>query len=78
METQVKVSSKYQIVLPKEIRKSLSISPGDKLLLRIEDGKISIYTLPEDIVEFSLGLHRDVWKDTDAVEYVNKERELWT
>jgi len=77
MEACVKVSSKYQIVIPKEIRQTLSISAGDRLILRTEEGKLSLYTLPGNMSEYSLGLHKDVWQDIDATDYVNKERETW-
>ncbi|MCL6476957.1 MAG: AbrB/MazE/SpoVT family DNA-binding domain-containing protein [Peptococcaceae bacterium] len=39
---EVVVSSKYQIVIPAEIRKSLSIKKGQKLHLIVENGGIRL------------------------------------
>lgn len=34
------LSPKYQIVIPKEIRKALNLKPGQRLQLTAKDGKI--------------------------------------
>ncbi len=39
---EVVVSSKYQIVIPAEVRKSLSIKKGQKLQLIVENGVIRL------------------------------------
>lgn len=39
---EVKVSSKYQIVIPKEIRKELKIKKGQKLLVSVHKGMITL------------------------------------
>lgn len=36
----VTISSKGQISIPKEVRESLHISDGDKLIFNVKDGKI--------------------------------------
>ncbi|QXJ29121.1 hypothetical protein J5U23_01990 [Saccharolobus shibatae B12] len=36
------VTRKYQITIPKEIREALGIKVGDRLIVRVEDGKIII------------------------------------
>jgi len=40
--SEVVVSSKYQIVIPAEVRKSLSIKKGQKLHLIVENGAIRL------------------------------------
>ncbi len=40
MYTVVKVTRKYQITLPKEVREKLGIRIGDFLKVKIEDGKV--------------------------------------
>lgn len=40
MVSEVLVTRKYQVTIPKEIREKLKIEVGDRLLIRIEGGKI--------------------------------------
>ena len=42
MSSETKVSKGYQTVVPSEIRTAYDISPGDKLVWREEDGKITV------------------------------------
>jgi AbrB family looped-hinge helix DNA binding protein len=42
---EVTVSPKYQIVIPKEIRESMKIRPGQKLIMMTEDGTIELRPL---------------------------------
>lgn len=48
------LSPKYQIVIPKEIRKSMSLQPGQRLQFAEKDGKIEIRPVltPEKLVGF--------------------------
>jgi AbrB family looped-hinge helix DNA binding protein len=38
------VSSKGQVVIPAEVRKHLGIERGDKLIFRLEEGKVELKT----------------------------------
>ncbi len=40
MYTVVKVTRKYQVTLPKEVREKLGIRIGDSLRVRVDDGRI--------------------------------------
>jgi AbrB family looped-hinge helix DNA binding protein len=51
----VTASSRGQIVIPKDIRKKLEISPGRKLLIKIRNDEAVIVPLPEDPVEYFCG-----------------------
>ena len=44
----VKTSPKGQVVIPKEIRKRLGITPGKRLLFRVVDDHAEITPLPDD------------------------------
>ena len=44
----VKTSSKCQVVIPKEIRKKLGITPGKRLLFRVVADHAEITPLPDD------------------------------
>ncbi len=77
MKTTIKVSSKYQIVIPREARKNLNLKAGDKLIVKVNNEKIIIYPQPKSYAKYSLGLGKETWRGVDATEYVRKERETW-
>jgi len=52
----VKTSSKGQIVIPKEVRKKLGITPGKKVLFRIVGKHAEIIPLPEDSIKAMRGI----------------------
>jgi AbrB family looped-hinge helix DNA binding protein len=51
------LSPKYQIVIPKEIRKSMNLKPGQRLQLTEKDGKIEIHPIltPEQLIGYLKG-----------------------
>jgi AbrB family looped-hinge helix DNA binding protein len=73
----VTVSSKYQVVIPKEVREALDLHPDDQLLVGIEDDKVVMHPRPRSYAKHLRGLHKEIWKGIDATEYVQKERESW-
>jgi AbrB family looped-hinge helix DNA binding protein len=61
MET-VKVSPKFQVVIPKKVRESLNLSPGQQLDVYVLDGTIHLHP-PRSIKDLrgaALGMK---WKD---------------
>ncbi len=54
----VKTSTKGQIVIPKEIREQLGITPGKKVLLRVVDGHAELTALPDDPIKAMRGIIR--------------------
>jgi len=77
MKTMIKVSSKYQIVIPRDIREKLNLKAGDKLIIKTNNEKIIIYPQPKSYAKYALGLGKETWQGIDATEYVQKERETW-
>lgn len=73
----ITISSKYQVVIPKAVRKALELRPGDQLLVQLEDGKIVMRLRPQSYTKHLRGLHKNVWKGLEATEYVKRERESW-
>ncbi|MEW5818291.1 MAG: AbrB/MazE/SpoVT family DNA-binding domain-containing protein [Spirochaetota bacterium] len=55
----VTVSSKGQLVIPKEIRDTLNIKPKQKVLLKVTKGHVEIEPLPEDPIEHFCGIFED-------------------
>jgi len=72
-----KVSSKYQIVIPKTVREALGLRPGDRLLIVAEGDKAVLRLRPKSYAEHMRGLHKEVWQGIDATEYVREERKSW-
>jgi AbrB family looped-hinge helix DNA binding protein len=75
-----KVSHKFQVVIPKEVRELLGISKGD--ILQVYGKNHEIVMKKTDVKKpLSLknlkGLGKDIWKDIDVEEYIKKERESW-
>ena len=73
----VKVSSKYQIVIPREVREKLNLKTGDRLIIKTNNGKIIIYPQPKSYAKYTLGLGKEIWEGIDATEFIRKERETW-
>ncbi len=73
----VKVSRKYQIVIPRKIREALSLQSGDRLLLRLENDRVVMRLRPRSLTRHLRGLHKEVWQDVDALSYVEQERASW-
>jgi len=74
----VRVSRKYQIVIPKQTRKVLNVSQGDELVVSVIDGQIVMKPKPKNYTEYMRGLHKEVWKDVEVTEYIEEERKTWT
>ena len=63
----VTVSSKYQIVIPKEIRAQLNIQPGSKLDFKIQPSHVEVTRVPT--MEEACGLLQGMeWKSEELRE----------
>ena len=67
------LSSKNQIVIPKEAREALGVKPGDKLLITVEAGKVLVIEKPVKYHRAIEGLMKGVY----GPGYLKKERESW-
>ena len=72
-----KVSSKYQIVIPKSVREALGVRAGDQLVIATDGDKAVLWLRPKSYAKHMRGLHKDLWRDVNATEYVRQERESW-
>ena len=69
------VSAKYQIVIPKELRKKLQIKPGQRVFLETNRAG-DIVVSSDSQVEKSLGILKGAWgKNSD--DYAQNMREEW-
>ena len=70
------VSSKYQMVIPKEVRKALGIKPHDQVLFLIDGDRVYLRPRPDSFTDMLSGLHAHVWQQpTD--QWLREERESW-
>lgn len=77
---QTLVSTKYQVVIPKEARKQIDIKPGQKMDVEITNHRIILSKAQakkewraEDYYKKLGGL----WKGIDADKYLDEERNSW-
>jgi AbrB family looped-hinge helix DNA binding protein len=71
----VKVSNRYQIVVPQQARKRLKIKSGDRLLVDVQDEMIVLRPEPQNYAQSLAGLHREISEKSD--EYIVGERNAW-
>lgn len=73
------LSSKYQITLPAALVRELGMEPGDKLAVRLEEGRIVLRPRPRDWVSYLAGSMRGYYgktkKEIDA--YLREVRGDW-
>lgn len=73
------LSSKFQIVIPKAIRKQMGLKPGDKVYMEaIDQNRAILMKEPADYLDALDGLGKDVWKKLGGTKkYLRKERAAW-
>ena len=69
---EVKLSSKNQIVIPREAREALGIKAGSQLLIVVRNGSVTILPKPKDYAKTIRGLAKPYPRG-----YLNKERGSW-
>jgi len=76
---QVTVGTKYQIVIPKEVRKKVSgLKPGSKVSVSITDqNTLTVKTDPQDWLKRTNGIATEAWKGIDTTKYLEDLRNEW-
>jgi AbrB family looped-hinge helix DNA binding protein len=61
------VSPKYQVVIPRDVRESLGIKPGQKVEVMLYDGRIELIPLQpmKQMRGFLRGINTSVERDND-------------
>jgi AbrB family looped-hinge helix DNA binding protein len=67
------LSSKNQIVIPREAREALDLKPGDKLVVTSISGKLIIMEKPKSYAAALAGIARGLYPR----DYLRKERNSW-
>lgn len=71
-----RLSSKYQVVIPKEVRDALGLKPHDAVIFLIDGDEVILRPKPRDFVEALRGLHKEVWME-DVDGWLEEERASW-
>jgi AbrB family looped-hinge helix DNA binding protein len=71
--TTAKLSSKNQIVIPREARKALHLKPGDEILVVVRGAKLILLPKPKSYAAAICGLAPNLY----GPDYIKKERESW-
>jgi AbrB family looped-hinge helix DNA binding protein len=71
--TEVRLSSKNQIVIPREAREALSIKPGSRILVVVRNGTVTLLSKPRDYAKAIRGIARKPYPGT----HMEKERDSW-
>lgn len=77
LASDVKVSSKFQVVIPREIRERMGLEKGDELTVDLEGETIVMRRKPKNFTKYTKGLHREVWADEDTERYLRGMRDEW-
>ena len=67
------LSSKNQIVIPREARERLGVKAGDKLLVVVQGDSVIVMQKPKSYRVAIRGMGRGVYPDG----YLKKERQSW-
>ena len=74
MET-ITLSTKYQLVIPKKLRRELNLKPGQKLRIsKLKDGSLKLQS--KSALDEFVGSVKGVWGE-DPVAYIRKQRDEW-
>ena len=65
----VTISTKYQVVIPKEIREALDLHPGQKVEAIAYEGRIELIPVrrPEELRGFLAGIDTEVPREGDRL-----------
>lgn len=76
---QVTVGTKYQIVIPKEVRKKIKgLKPGSKVRVsQVDEETVTIKTVKKNWLERTRGIAKEAWKGIDTTKYLEELRNEW-
>jgi len=78
MEAVLKLNEKSQIVISKQIRKTLGLKPGDQLSAVVEGDKIVLRPNPKNPARRLRGIGKGTWGDRAKIDaYLDKLRDEW-
>lgn len=70
---EAKLSTKNQIVIPREARTALDVKAGDRLLVVVRNGTVVLLPKPKNYSRCLKGITKGLYPP----DYLKKERESW-
>ena len=78
MENVLTLNQTSQIVISKQIRKSLGLKPGDQLAAAVEGNKIVLRPKPKSPASRLRGIAKGTWGSKTKIDaYLDKLRDEW-
>lgn len=76
---QVTVGTKYQIVIPKEVRRKIKgLKPGAKVSVYLNnENSLTIEASQKSWLERTRGIATEAWKGIDTTKYLDDLRNEW-
>jgi AbrB family looped-hinge helix DNA binding protein len=73
-----KLTDKYQITIPSEVRKRLGLHAGDVVYLALEEERVVLRGVQGGWTEATRGLGADLWKEEGGGKAaIEQERNSW-
>ncbi|MCE5277486.1 MAG: AbrB/MazE/SpoVT family DNA-binding domain-containing protein [Planctomycetaceae bacterium] len=73
--TRVKMSSKNQMVVPREAREALGVTAGDEIIVVPRGSTVILMRKPPNVLKALRGSAKGLYGDVEA--YLKKERASW-
>ncbi len=70
---EVKLSSKNQIVIPRQVRNALRVKAGDKIIIVTRGDSVILLRKPKRYAQVTAGMGKGVY----STDYLKKERDSW-
>jgi AbrB family looped-hinge helix DNA binding protein len=71
--TEVKISTKHQIVVPREVRQALGLKAGDRILFVVRGESAILLPKPKKYSRAVIGMGKGVYPS----DYLKNERDGW-
>ncbi len=74
-----KLSRKYQIVVPKEVRKKMNLRVGERVAVYgVDENRAMLIRRPKSYADALQGLGKEVWEALGGADkYIREERASW-
>jgi len=75
----VTISAKYQVVIPREIRKLIKIKPNEEVDISVDKKGETILVKPKkgNWTKYMKALDQKTWQGVDVDKYIEEERKAW-